>query len=153
MLHAWRIFKAKYAATAFSGEGSRMVAGRWHSKGVPVVYTSENLALAVLETFVNSDPAMRRDGYRWTQTTFAESLVQAVDPKSLPKYWQSYPAPLALRKIGDDWFRQASSAVLKVPSAIVALEFNYLLNPLHPDFKKITIGSPQPFLFDPRLKK
>jgi RES domain-containing protein len=63
MLHAWRIFKKKYAATAFSGEGSRLVAGRWHSKGVPVVYTSENLALAVLETFVNSDPALHRVGY------------------------------------------------------------------------------------------
>jgi RES domain-containing protein len=79
--------------------------------------------------------------------------VQAADPRSLPKKWQTYPAPFALRKIGDDWFRQASSAVLKVPSVIVVLEYNYLLNPLHPDFKKITIGPPTPFLFDPRLRK
>jgi RES domain-containing protein len=153
MLHAWRIFKAKYAATAFSGEGARLVAGRWHSKGVPVVYTSENLALAVLETFVNSDPAMRRLNFCWAQASFDESLVQAVDYRDLPKRWQTYPAPLSLRKIGDDWFRQASSAVLKVPSAIVVLEYNYLLNPFHPDFKKIIIGPPTPFLFDPRLKK
>jgi hypothetical protein len=39
-----------------------------------------------------------------------------------------------------------------VPSVIISDAGNYVLNPAHPDFKKITISSrPKDFAFDPRL--
>ena len=153
MLHVWRLFKRKYAASAFTGEGARLVPGRWNSKGVALVYASQSAALAVLEMYVNLDAAPPTDDYCLAEATFDESLLTAITAKGLPKNWRSYPAPHELRKIGDDWILSGKSAVLRVPSAIVELECNFLLNPAHPDFRKIKIGVPVPFRFDSRLMK
>jgi RES domain-containing protein len=71
----------------------------------------------------------------------------------LPRNWRAYPPPQALADLGSRWAVALASAVLAVPSAIIPQEFNYLLNPLHPHFKRIQIGRPEPFSFDPRLRK
>lgn len=71
----------------------------------------------------------------------------------LPATWEESPPPAAAQRIGDVWLAGAASAVLQVPSAVMPVEWNYLLNPAHPDFRRIKIGSETPIQLDPRLIK
>jgi RES domain-containing protein len=71
----------------------------------------------------------------------------------LPKNWESHPAPTELQASGRDWVERRQTAILKVPSAVVPYEYNYILNPAHPDFRRLQIRSPQRFRFDTRLWK
>lgn len=151
-LTAWRIVKARYAATAFDGEGARRFGGRWNSKGVPVIYAAGSQALAVLELLVHLESSDLLKHYGLIPVTFDEALVEALDPRSLPANGRRRPTPAAVRALGDAWVASGRSAVLRVPSAVVPGEHNYLINPLHDDFARLTIGTPQPYRFDRRLK-
>lgn len=148
MKQAWRIVKEKHAATAFSGEGARLYGGRWNSVGTSLVYTSGSKALAALESLVHLNPPVI---FRYVAIPieFDGSLVEKVT--ALPSDWTQEPPPPATRNIGDLWAKAARSAVLELPSVIIPGEPNFLLNPAHPDFRKIIIGKPEPFTFDPRL--
>lgn len=152
MITAWRITKAKYAATAFDGEGAKMEGGRWNSPGLPAVYVADSAALATLEILVHGDPNVLA-AYVRIPCTFSEALVTYLDRARLPAKWQSSPAPPELQRIGDGWLKSGTSAVLEVPSAVIPTESNYLLNPLHADFAQIDIGTPSPFESDVRLFK
>ncbi len=147
---AWRIVKSKYADSAFDGEGAAKAGGRWNSRGRRVVYTSGNLSLAALELLVHLNPPVR---FRWVAIPcrFDPKLVETVPPGALPDQWTRVPTPPEVRKTGDAWLAEERSAVLAVPSAIVSREWNYLLNPEHPDFARIELGDPEPFAFDSRL--
>jgi len=149
-----RLGKHAHRAQLFSGEGGLHAAGRWTSRGHPVVYTSASISLAVLEYTVNY---RRRN---WVPATVlgratipASVRIEAVSTTGLPCKWFAPDPPPRLREIGGDWLRRRESAALKVPSAIVAEEFNYLLNPLHADFRKISLGAPQVFHFDRRIAR
>ena len=150
MPEAWRIVKTQRAAGAFSGEGAAKFGGRWNSPGVSVVYASATQSLAALETLVHLNPQIRFS-YCAMRVAFDAALVEKFALKSLPGNWRAEPPPLATKRIGDAWAREARSAVMALPSAIVPGEINYLLNPKHADFKKIEIGKPEDFAFDPRL--
>jgi RES domain-containing protein len=78
--------------------------------------------------------------------------MRSVDVPGLPAGWERSPAPAELAAVGDDWVASALSPVLRVPSAIVPIEHNYLLNPLHPQFGAIHLGEATPFPIDPRLR-
>ena len=78
-----------------------------------------------------------------------EALIEIAG--SMPHKWRQLPAPPSTREFGSRWVAESRSVVLRVPSAVVDGEFNYLLNPRHPDFAQLEIGVPQPFSFDPRL--
>lgn len=80
-----------------------------------------------------------------------ESLIERFPRTSLPVDWQSSPPPPAIQSLGDRWVQEGRSAVLAVPSVLIPGELNFLLNPSHPDFNKISIQKPEPFAFDPRL--
>jgi RES domain-containing protein len=151
-LTAWRIVKARYAASAFRGEGARRFGGRWNSKGTPIVYTAGSQALAVLEMLVHLEAADLLSHYRLIPVTFDESLVKVLEPRSLPANWGRRPTPISARAIGDEWALSNASAVLRVPSVVVPSESNYLLNVMHPDFPRIKVGTPQAYRFDRRLK-
>lgn len=150
MPEAWRIIKARHAAMAFSGEGAALFGGRWNSPDVRIVYVSATKALAALENLVHLNPPMAFK-YVAFHLEFDASLVREINPANLRKNWAVHPPPPATQKIGDEWVHSASSAILQVPSVIISGEWNYLLNPAHPDFKKIRIGKPEPFTFDRRL--
>ncbi len=150
---AWRIVKAKHAATAFSGEGARRAGGRWNSPGTAVVYTSGSASLAMLEMLVHLQSGKLLKRYVLFEVQFDDSLVEVVDVKALPRTWRKSPPPLAAQRVGDLWVAGGSSAVLSVPSAIVPEEWNYLLNPAHADFSMIVIGPKLATRFDPRLMK
>jgi len=148
MRRAWRIVKANHAATAFSGEGARLYGGRWNSVGTSVVYTSGSKALAALESLVHLNPPVI---FRYVAIPieFEDTLVEK--PPEMPADWTEEPPPPSTRDLGDRWVKQARSVVLELPSVIIPGEMNYLVNPAHPDFKRIAIGNPEPFSFDPRL--
>ncbi|MEO5917481.1 MAG: RES family NAD+ phosphorylase [Luteolibacter sp.] len=149
-IRAWRIVKEKHAATAFSGEGAAVTGGRWNSRGNRVVYTSGAVSLAALESLVHLNPLVRFK-YVVFKIEFAESLVEKIMASSLHADWMDQPPPPSTKQLGDRWLKRASAAVLELPSVIVPIESNFLLNTSHPDFKMIRIGKPEPFSFDPRL--
>lgn len=151
MINAWRLVKAEHAADAFSGEGAAKYAGRWHSEGTRVVYTSDTAALAALEILVHIRRRSRVPNFVLIACYFHEALVEDLDVSQLPDDWSAAAAPTALRKFGDQWVRSRASAVLKVPSAVIPMDFNYILNPEHPDFQSIEYGEPRPFHLDVRL--
>jgi RES domain-containing protein len=149
MGEAWRIVKAKHAATAFTGEGAAKTGGRWNSRGVAVVYVSGTKSLATLENLVHLNPPVLFK-YVSLDVKFDDALVEMFPVKNLPADWRAEPPPPGTRAIGDDWVKTARTAILALPSVITG-ETNYLFNLAHPDFKKVTIGKPEPFVFDPRL--
>lgn len=148
MITAWRIVEARFAETAFDGEGARRTNGRWHSRGTAIVYTSSSDALATLEMLVHLERRIPR--YVIIACSFHEVLVEEITRASLPTHWKDFPSPPQLRELGDAWARDRVSAVLSVPSALSDTEHNYLLNPEHDDFRSIEIASPRPFRLDPR---
>ena len=148
----WRIVKEKHAATAFSGEGARIFEGRWNSAGVPVVYCSENLALAALEILVHTQPVAISGRFRAFRVLFAEALMTRIEADQLPKGWNLHPPTAVSKKIGDDWVKSDRSPALALPSVLVPLEQTYLLNPKHRDFGKIQIKDMGNFVLDPRLR-
>lgn len=149
---AWRLVKHRYLAHAWDGEGAREFGGRWNSSGVPVVYASETLALALLEMLVRLQSANVLHEYSAVRCEFNEALVQSVDAAGLPAGWQRSPAPPELAAIGDDWVTRGTTPVLRAPSVIVPVEHNYLFNPLHPEFGAIRRGEPIRFPIDRRLR-
>jgi len=136
----------------WTGLGARSVAGRWHSKGVPVVYTSASLALAAVETLVHLDSTeILLLAFVKCPVTFDDSMLEKVKLSNLPSNWRTDPSPPILRRFGDAWVKGARSAVLAVPSCAVPGEWNYVLNRAHRDFSKLSFGKVEPFQFDPRL--
>jgi RES domain-containing protein len=79
--------------------------------------------------------------------------ILTIEATDLPRGWKKAVAPKKTKDLGTNWVKSGASAVLSVPSAVVPNERNYLLNPAHPDFKKIRFSAPVPFVFDPRLKQ
>lgn len=150
-LTAWRIVKRKLAGRAFDGEGARRYGGRWNSKGVAVIYTAQSQSLAALEMLAHLDSAQLLQHYAVIPVRIHPSLVIRVDVSSLPKDWKVSPPPRRLAAIGDAWVWSQESPVLQAPSAVVPAESIFLLNPLHPHFKRLEIGKPARFQFDPRL--
>ncbi|HKG96416.1 MAG TPA: RES family NAD+ phosphorylase [Pyrinomonadaceae bacterium] len=151
MTRAWRIVKTRFWADAFSGEGARVYGGRWNSSGVAMVYTAGSISLATLELLVHLDTTLVIPSYSMCPVDFDDSLLEVLDPAALPSDWRQSPPPRSLQLIGDDWISRASSVVLRVPSAVVEDENNYLINPAHKDFKKLAIGRMKPFPLDARL--
>jgi RES domain-containing protein len=147
----FRICKARYAKSAFSGEGARLYAGRWNHAGIPMVYTSTSLALAALELFVHLDPSQAPDDLVSIAATLPANIkTETVDLAALPADWRriDHPAP---RDLGTEWAKSKRTLALRVPSAVIADEWNVLLNPAHPAFARITVSAARPFRYDHRM--
>ena len=149
---AWRLTKTRYLATAWDGEGARRTGGRWNGFGTAVVYTSGTLSLALVETLVHL-PSGVLPAYSAQPVEFDEAVLDVLQDSDLPTDWRADPPPASTRALGDEWVLASRRAVLRVPSVVVPLESNYVFNPRHPDFSRVTIGAPMPFPFDPRLRQ
>ena len=136
----WRLCRAPFAD--LSGEGARLFGGRWNSPGRPLVYVASNAALALLEIRVHLDlaPDLLPDDYVLTTIDLAGLPIETVDP-----------APADPLSFGDDWLAQTRTPVLQVPSAIVAEDRNFLLNPAHPLAASARVVATRPFAIDRRL--
>ena len=116
-----------------------------------MVYLASSLALAALELLAHIDYERALQEFKATEVDFDETLLLNVDPASFPENW-GYTLSYT-QAIGDAWVERSASAVLSVPSRVVPIERNYLLNPAHPDMKRVWIGNPRPFRYDPRVLK
>lgn len=155
MIAVWRIDKAKRSRQdSFSGNGAALEGGRWNHPGTRMVYAAETLSLAAMEKFVHMGDEGRSLRFAFYRIDIpADVRIEEVERKELPDDWRKSPVSEGAREIGTRWVVRAHSAVLKVPSVLIATEHNYLLNPLQPDFKRLKMSSPAPFRFDSRLWK
>ena len=133
-----------------SGTGAKINGSRWNSKGVAALYTSQFISLAVLEMLVNTNFKDYAIALDLMYINFPdEQTTTIIDSKNLKTNWRDdfeYT-----RYIGDEFFMQNKSLILKVPSAVIQEEHNYLVNPLHVDFKKIKLVKTKSFWPDERL--
>ncbi|UOE50164.1 RES family NAD+ phosphorylase [Mucilaginibacter sp. SMC90] len=149
----YRLSKQAYIKD-LSGRGAELNGGRWNSKGTAVVYTSSSRALAVLEVAVHTPLGfIPSDYFMATIELPNDSAIFKLEVDQLPEKWNSNPLIKATQQIGDSFVKASKYLALQVPSATVAGDFNYLLNPLHPDFKSVKIITADFFEFDSRLFK
>ena len=150
-MEVYRIVHSKWSTT-LNAPG---YAARWNSNGVFIIYTAENCSLACLENLVHRNGFGLDSDFNLLTVTIPNS-VKTIELKQsdLSKGWNdlSEKGHLICRSIGDNWIKNQQSAILIVPSAIILNEKNVLINPNHPDFKKIKF-SKQAFIFDKRLIK
>lgn len=138
----------------FDGEGARLYGGRWNSRGTRILYTAGSLSLAALEMLVQLNDEEILLSYSFAAIEFDENLVLSIEEfHPLPANWTDSPPLLEIQQMGDQWAKSRASVVLKVPTSILPLEFNYLINIEHPEFSKVKLGEPQTFTFDERLYK
>ncbi len=151
-MRVWRICREPYVEQALDGIGGMYTSGRWHTKGHPIVYTASSAALAALEVLVHVDPLTAPTDFRLLAIELPADLsTEVIEPAMLPEDWSSLPAPAPLQTLGSTWLKSGRTAALNVPSAVITIERNVLLNPRHPDAQRIRITSDVAFSFDPRL--
>ncbi len=143
------ITKAVYADRLVASGG----AARWNERGQFVIYTAATRALACLENVVHRSGEGLSDLFRVMVIELPDALaIETVALNELPPDWSLFQQYGICQEIGGEWLRTGRSAVLRVPSAIVPAEWNYLINPAHPDFSHIQLVRTEPFVFDPRIK-
>jgi RES domain-containing protein len=134
-----------------SGKGAALFGGRWNSKGNHALYLSSHTSLAVLEILVNYnyEQLIQTDFEIVTFEIKNDKSIESI--KNLESNWRYLPK--YTKEIGDHFLMEKSKLMLKIPSAIIETEYNYLLNPEHIDFKKIKIINVSPLKLDNRLIK
>ncbi len=137
MKSLWRIIQRKYAEEAFSGEGSAKYGARWNQKGTAVVYCSESASLAQLEVLVRTQRTKDLALYVLIEARVPEELIETLRREDLPDDWNALPESNTTREIGTKWATEKRSAVLAVPSVVIPSELNFLLNPEHPELKRV----------------
>ncbi|MPZ17927.1 MAG: RES domain-containing protein [Luteitalea sp.] len=136
----------------FDGTGAGMRGGRWNSKGRPVIYAASSLSLAMLEYLARAGISeFAPDAVCITIDILDGIRVERVDVTDVPG-WNATDSA-ASREVGDRWFDAQRSAVLLVPSVIVSLEHNVIINPAHPEARGIRAGAPKPVGWDARLRQ
>jgi len=146
----YRIAKEKYASR-LTASG---IAGRWNHDGQYVLYTAGSRSLATLEMVVHRSALLSGANYKMMIISIPDknNMITTVSQDSLPSNWKSIAAYPLLQEIGNKWYKQSQSLLLKVPSVIVEQEYNYLINTLHSDFRKnINLKLIEEFGFDSRL--
>jgi RES domain-containing protein len=147
----YRFSHKKYAAD-ISGTGSKLKGGRWNFKGIPVVYSSERISLGLLETLVNTSTLQNLVNMKLMEIEVPQNCaMNEIKIEKLKKEW--FNDIEYCQFIGSEILKQNKVLLIKCPSAVVFKEFNYLINPLHVDFKKIKLRDVQNFYFDDRLFK
>lgn len=151
MPSAWRLVETARLSSAWEGVGAKRYGGRWNSPGIAVVYVSEHLSLACLEVLVRVHRGAVLDDFSAVAVDLCDIPVADLDGDP-PADWRSHPPHASTQAVGDAWVRGGAAAVLRVPSVVVPVEHNYLINPAHPDAKRLVIGRPMAFPFDQRLR-
>ena len=148
-MEVFRITKAQYASQLTASGG----AARWNARGRFVIYTAATRALACLENVVHRSGEGLQDSFRVMVIHVPAQLrIETISPDSLPNDWFAYTNYTYCQQLGENWLQNRKTAILRVPSAIVPQEWNYLINPAHPDFSSIKLIKTEPFVFDPRIK-
>jgi RES domain-containing protein len=152
LIQLYRVLRKAYARAPFDGEGAYRFGGRWSSAGTRLSYASEHQSLAMLEYFVHLDvddpPA---DLVLAVAEVPDDVSRERIEPGDLPAHWRESAAPPELARMGDEFARHGKHCLLLVPSALVPRENNCLINPSHPDYRKIVEHDLEPLDYDARM--
>jgi len=143
--------RSRFAQDPYGGAGAALGGGRWNSRGLYVAYAAWSRSLAMLELLVHVTRDQAPDDLVFVGAEIADDAIEDLDVASLPQGWRRTPPPVELRAVGDAWIRQTRALALRVPSAIIPQEHNVLINPEHPQFRKMTIDVLEAAFVDPRL--
>lgn len=150
-MEIYRICYSLYAKD-ISGLGAEKRGGRWNSVGYPALYCSESRALSALEVLVNLDKFETKLPFSVVVLSIPDTeTIVDVDADKLIQNWNSPLNRTLTVSKGTEWLINKSSLLLKVPSAVISEESNFMINPQHPNFKNVTLKSISPFEFDTRL--
>lgn len=148
---AWRIAKAK-RANDLSGTGAALEGGRWNEIDLPAVYMGLSPAICCLETFVHTS------SYPSLPLVITEFLLPddqglylEPDPNQLPKGWNGVPADKPSMDYGSAWLRSKKHLGLIVPSAVMPLERNIVINPAHQAIERVVATQTYTFMYDERM--
>jgi len=146
--------RAKSLEEAFDGMGASQFGGRWNPKGMPAAYTSGTTSLALLEVLVHADlEDLPDDLVSVSVDTPDDVKIYELAVSDLPKNWRDIdPAPLDLAVIGKNWITEEAFLLMSVPSVVIPGEKNFILNPEHKSFDKLSDFRVQSIEIDPRLR-
>ncbi len=136
-------------ANNISGEGARIYGGRWNPVGTAALYTSENISLCILEILVRATKKTSPESYTLISISIPDDNIFQLQIKKLKIDWQTNLE--YTQRIGEDFLNETQTLCMKVPSAIVPQENNFLINPLHADYKRVKIISSELLALDKRL--
>jgi RES domain-containing protein len=147
----WRAYRiADRRHKTFDGEGAATFGGRWNSPGRRVIYAAETYAGAMLEVLANANIGRMPKHDGWIEILIREDVsVEEVDGRTV-RHWDA-PDQGASRTFGDQWYDQKRSTVLIVPSTVVRVERNVVINQDHPGFRKLRATAAKPVVWDDRL--
>ena len=148
----YRIAKKEYIED-LSGNGAKRTGGRWNLKGIPILYCASTSSLAILEKLVSIDMDLLPEDLCIAALEIPKSKILIIPEEELPKNWNHYPSPDALKSIGKSWIELGNFCTLQIPSAVNSMESNYLINMKHTLMEKIKIKEVTPFRIDNRLSK
>lgn len=149
-MEVYRITLARFAAD-IKASGR---AARWNSNDVQLIYTASSRSLACLENVVHRNQLGLSTLFKTMVIEIPDDIkLKTINRNQLSGDWKNFGKTYLTQKIGDRWAAKMETALLKVPSSIIDVEYNYLINPLHPDFKRIKLLRTEPFVFDERIKR
>jgi len=134
------------------GIGAKLYGGRWNNTGTACLYTSESRALALLEYTVNVSISDIPRGLSFIAIQIPDTNSTELEIKDLPRNWTEFPAPSSTKNFGTKLLTLAKTPIIKIPSTIIHQEYNYMLNPEHPDSKSFKIIGIEDFVYDVRIK-
>lgn len=147
----YRISKQKYRKD-LSGEGARLYGGRWNRRGDAMVYFSESLSLATLEMLVHMEYQFVDDSFYYMEVEVPDTLITTLkSPEKITVRWRDNPPNSRTQDYGSQWLKSNKSLGLRVPSAVLPLEYNILIHPRHPDFEKLQFINSRKLILDNRL--
>jgi RES domain-containing protein len=147
----YRLSSGKYKSD-LSGKGAEIAGGRWNSKGVAMLYTAQSRALAFAEVAMHLPYGIMPKDYHIISIEIPDTAsILELSIKDMPADWRSNPHSDSTQKIGDKFLAEAKYLVLRVPSAVVPGDYNYLINPRHPQITGVTVRHTEPFEFDSRF--
>lgn len=146
----YRIADDRYASD-LNGTGGLFAPSRWNRRGTQVLYLTERVSLAKLEVLAHS-PSLPEGRALVTVSLPDDASIRYLDVNTLPTGWQHWPYLDELADIAESWIHERTYWIMRVPSAQSPTEYNYLLNPLHPEHQTLKLVSIEPHPFDPRLK-
>ena len=152
-LLAWRIGRAQFVSD-LDGRGFEITGGRWNNVGISMIYCSSSYCASFMERFVHGGVTLNASDIVATQLLIPpEVSIQTIYEESLPRDWRNrfFGGPSHTSAIGSEWVQSKTSCVLSVPSTVMPYERVLLLNPLHPEIKKVKVGLSEAVFFDPRL--
>ena len=149
----YRIQRAEFAQTRediLSGMGAKLYGGRWNPAGIPLIYTAASPELAHSEFMIHLKNLPPATSYLVVLQIPDENILE-IKVENLPEGWRNRANMHLTQEFTKTWFKESKYLAMRVPSAIVPMSYNYLINPNHSDIEKVNIIQSELFIFDERF--